>query len=1006
MRLHCFLLLGIGTISVHAAVDFARDIQPLFAEHCLECHGPDKAKGGLLLTSREASMKKLKSGAQGIIPGDASHSAIIQRLLSTDPDEHMPPKGKKPLKPDEIQRLKEWIAADAKFDHHWAYKPLARSLAPAGPATAGSANDIDRFVRARLAGRNLIPSPAADRVTLIKRAHYDLLGIPPSPEDVDAFVKDASPNAFDALLTRLLDNPHFGERWGRHWLDAARYADSDGYEKDRPRPDAWRYRDWVIRAINDDMPYDQFTIEQLAGDLLPDATPEQIVATAFNRQTLTNTEGGTDQEQFRVEAVFDRTETLGSVWLGLTVGCARCHSHKYDQLSQAEYYQLFAFFDNGDEVVRQVPVSPAQWSDYQRVHGAAASRLAALQRNVEQAKNRLPHKLPAWESGVQKRLSQARQSKLAQAFKPLAISSTRTESGTVLTKQSDQSLLASAKNPKTDTYHLEARSDGVVTALRLEVLPDESLPGKGPGLHKNGNFVLSELTLKAGGHIIPLHSAAADYTQPKGFDPMDVLVGTANKGWAVGGSTGKAHQLTVQLSAPLPAGTPFTISLGQHYTAQPGHLIGRFRISTASEETEASIVPVAVLRALNEEPLRRNAVVNQALVDYFALIDPAVMSATQTLNEAAASLPKAPLMDVRVIAPRTQSPRVTHVLHRGNFLDPADAVRPGTPGVLPPLAITAGQSATRLDLARWLVSADNPLPARVAVNQIWAHLFGEGLVKTVGDFGVRGEPPIHAGLLDHLAGKFIEFGWSRKKLLRYIMTSATYQQSSAQPAAGAAILDIDPKNEWLWRQNRLRVEGEIVRDLYLAASGLLSPKIGGPSVFPPMPPDVADLSYASNFKWTASTGEDRYRRGLYTFFKRTAPHPDLTTFDCPDANLANIKRTVSNTPLQALTTLNAEAFAEAAQALAHRVLTESSGPDARRLSRCFRLCMAREPSAREVDALEKLLLESRAYYATRDEEARAMTGSFTIKNLPPSESAAWTATARIVLNMDEFITRE
>lgn len=987
------------------AVDFARDIQPLFAEHCLECHGPDASKGGLLLTSRDSALKALKSGRHGIIPGNADKSAVIERVLTTDPDDHMPPKGKTPLKPHEIELLKTWVNEGAKFDEHWAYKPLKTFPA----STSSPSERIDHFVRTKLDEASIRPSLEADRLTLIKRVHYDLLGLPPTPEEIDQFIADSSPKAFEALIDRTLASPHFGERWGRHWLDAARYADSDGYEKDRPRPDAWRFRDWVIRAINDDMPFDQFTIEQLAGDLLPGATPEQVVATAFNRQTLTNTEGGTDQEQFRVEAVFDRTETLGTVWLGLTVGCARCHTHKYDQISQREYYQLFAFFNNGDEVTRQVPESPEKWKQFLAANGSEAAKLEALQKRVDEAKAALPVKLPAWEQDIQARLAKAKATQSTQTFQPLALKAVKADRGSAFKQLADQSWLAIGKEAPTDTYAVEiGPQPRPITALRIEVLPDDSLPSKGPGRSKNGNFVLSELRLESKGLQIPLHTAEADYVQ-KTFDAKLAIDSSEDKGWAIGGKTGTAHHLTVQLATPLPAGQPLTIRLVQNYKVNTGHLIGRFRILAASEVTEASIVPSDVAKVLNEEPRRRNPVVIKSLFDFLERVDPEVVSATTALEQARARLPKAPLMDVRVIAQRSQNPRTTHLMHRGNFLDPAEEVNPGVLGVLPPVA-SSSATPTRLDLARWLVSPDHPLTPRVVVNQIWGKLFGEGLVRTAADFGVRGEKPANPDLLDFLARQFIEQGWSRKKLLKTILLTATYRQSSSQahrtPEELAHIQAVDPLNFLLWRQNRLRVEGEVVRDLHLAASGLLSRKIGGPSVFPPMPPDIADLSYANNFKWTTSTGEDRFRRGLYTFFKRTAPHPDLTTFDCPDANLTSIKRTVSNTPLQALTTLNAEAFAEAARALAQRLLAGSAPNDEQRIQQCYRLCLGRPPSSKEASALGELLAISRSHYLANPKEASEMAGTYVSKGQSPVEVAAWAAAARIVLNTDEFITRE
>ncbi|MCB1211356.1 MAG: DUF1553 domain-containing protein, partial [Verrucomicrobiales bacterium] len=854
--------------------------------------------------------------------------------------------------------------------------------------------------------------------------YLDLLGLPPTVADADAYIADKSPQAYEKMLDRALASEHFGERWGRHWLDMARYADSDGYEKDRPRPDAWRYRDWVIRAVNDDMPFDQFTIEQLAGDLLPDATAEQLVATAFNRQTLTNTEGGTDQEQFRIEACMDRTETLGTIWLGLTVGCARCHTHKYDQISQKEYYQLFSFFNNGDEVTRQAPTSPAEWAAYEKTNGAAARSLIPLRKRLDIAKSNLPVKLPEWEKAIQARLATARQTQKTQTFAPLKIISTQSKGATQFAPQADGSVLATGKSPAQDTYTVSVQlPTGPITALQLEVLPDPSLPKQGPGRSSGGNFVLNEITARlvpntGPSHAVILHSATADYSQ-KDFKADGAVDSKPSTGWAVGGKTGQKHVLTVQLSEPLQAaaGSKLELALDQLYAKSGGqHCIGKFRILAATEETEASIVPGTVLKILNEEPKRRNPVVIQALYDWMEKIDPDVRAAQAILSEAESKLPAPPLMDVRVIAQRTTAPRTTHVLHRGDFLQPAEEVEPATFATLPPLK-SAGEKATRLDLAKWLVSAKNPLTPRVTVNHFWTHLFGEGLVTTTADFGVRGAAPTHPELLDWLASRFVQGGWSRKNLLRLIMTSATYRQVSTVSTnvngarSGeelARIDDLDPRNLLLWRQNRVRVEGEVVRDLYLAASGLLSQKLGGPSVFPPMPPDVAALSYANNFKWTTSEGPDRYRRGMYTFFKRTAPHPELMTFDCPDANLTNVRRTVSNTPLQALTTLNAEAFTEAAQALAARLFADPSlRNDQDRLTAAIRRCVSRLPQKSELATLEGLLVDARKYYQSAPQaEIKAMNGNHLPKGASPTEHAAFTATTRIVLNLDEFITRE
>jgi hypothetical protein len=706
------------------AADLARDVQPILAERCFNCHGPDKAEGGLRLNRREAAFAELDSGERAIVPGDVKGSELFRRIKSADPEQRMPPKGE-PLAADQIARIEKWINDGAKWAVHWAYRPIQAADPPNVKNKDWPRNEIDRFVLARLEEAGIEPSPEADRHTLIRRLYFDLIGIPPEPADIDAFVADKSPQAYEALVDRLLASQHFGERWGRHWLDKARYADSDGYEKDKPRANAWRYRDWVIDVINADMPFDQFTIEQLAGDLLSDATPMQRLATAFHRQTLTNTEGGADQEQFRVEATFDRVETTSTVWLGLTVGCARCHSHKYDQISQNEYYRLFAFFNSGGE---------------------------------------------------------------------------------------------------------------------------------------------------------------SNVNVPRGKD---------------------------------------------------------------------------------------------------------------------AGEPKQPMLSVRVIS---QRPRKTRVLHRGDFLSPEGEVQPGTLATLHPFDSRAEKgSADRLDFAQWIVSKDNPLTPRVSVNEIWMHLFGKGLVGTANDFGVRGETPTHPKLLDWLGDRLVNLGWSRKEMIKLIVMSAAYRQSSHHRPE---LAELDPGNRLLHRQNRFRVEGEIVRDVYLAIGGLLSKKIGGPSVFPPMPPDIAALSYANNFKWNTSKGEDRYRRGMYTFFKRTAPHPNLTTFDCPDANTTKVKREISNSPLQPLTLLNNLTFVEASQALARRLLMAEFTDDSTRLEFGYRLCATQPPSTLAMKRFQSLLDKSRDWYKEHKEDASKLVGNYKPEKVEIEEAAAWVATSRILLNLDATITRE
>jgi hypothetical protein len=963
----------------------------------LECHGADKAKGGLALTSKKAALKTLESGAVAITPGDPSLSAIIARLETNDKDDVMPPlkKSKRPSA-NEITKVKDWIKSGAEWSQHWAYAPIAKQ---ATTGEAGVATRIDSLVLERLKQHSIQPSPEADKTTLLKRVYYDLLGLPPNEQEADTFLRDETPGAYERLVEHALASPHFGERWGRHWLDQARYADSDGYEKDSARPDAWRYRDWVIQAINEDMPMDQFTVQQLAGDLLERPSPEQVLATAFHRQTLTNREGGVDQEQYRVEAVFDRTETTGSVWLGLTVGCARCHSHKYDQISQHEYYQLFAFFNNADESVAKVGVSKADLEAYEKNNAEHLARLAQHQERHQKVRARLATKLPEWEKETQARLKSLEGA--ASRSAALLPTHAKSEQKAAFAQQPDGSTLVTGSLAATDSYGISVTlPEGVVAGFKLEVLPDPTLPSGGPGRSKNGNFVLTKFDVRAedGGESFPLHSPKATFSQ-SGFAADSALDSDPQSGWAIAGATGKPQSISFQLVHPIDANAPrnLRITLEQQHKTASQHLIGRFKLSALVGETPESLVPAEVKRLIAVGSEKWTNEQRETIVDWLSQFDAEADASRRTLERIEASGPRPPVMDARVLSER-QRARETRVFHRGEFLSPGEQVSAGTPGVLPALLPRKPGTPDRLDLASWLTSAENPITSRVLANQIWMRLFGEGLVRSAGDFGVRGEAPTHPELLDLLACRLRDHGWSRKNLIRQILLSKTYKQSSK---TRNDLKDIDPLNRLLARQNRLRVEAEVVRDLHLAAAGLLSKKIGGPSVFPPMPPEIASLSYANNFRWTESKGEDRYRRGMYTFFKRTAPYPDLVTFDCPDANVANMRRSVSNTPLQALTTLNAKTFSEAAQALAKRITAHPEAnkkADAEKMDQLFKTCLLRSADPTESKALLALLQTSRETFEKRPQEAEKFAAD--------PELAAWTAVSRIVLNTDEFITRD
>lgn len=986
---------------------FSRQIQPLFAKHCLECHGTDDQEGGLRLDQEESAFAKLESGSRAIIPGKPGDSELIKRVTSEDEFLRMPPKGE-PLSPDEVELLRRWIKQGAEFESHWSYQPIAKPALPRVRKEDWVRNPIDRFVLAKLESKGIEPSREADRATLIKRLYYDLVGLPPSPAEVDQFLNDQSSDAYSSLVDRLLASPHFGERWGRHWLDKARYADSDGYEKDRPRPNAWRYRDWVIRVINEDLPYDKFTIEQLAGDLLREPTPEQILATAFHRQTLTNTEGGTDQEEFRVEATFDRTETTAAIWMGLTMTCARCHSHKYDQITQEEYYELFAFFNNANESNSTIAQSEAAMEKYQREKEQYDAQLAAAKQKYDQRLQKLQPEINRWLEETSARLKQDAVPVQYEVVKPLTA---KPKSNAKLTIQEDGSILASGNSPDQDIYTLTLPTpSSPLTGLKIETLTHDSLGGKGPGRTNHGNFVLSKIELVASktenfkeSISIPLTAAEADFSQAK-FPPENALLSEAKTGWAISPQMGKDHHITffTAESVDLSEYRFLKLTLDQSYGGN--HTIGHFRVSTISGYDPLRSLPKPVRIALEAQAEKRTPAQKTVLRDHVASMDADAQKLLQTVRQIEAKAPKEPVMTVRVM---TAAKRDTRILSRGDFLQPADPVTSNALSVIsehhPLKSRSEGQTPDRLDLAQWLVDPAHPLVPRVSVNHVWSHLFGRGIVPTVNDFGVRGEPPTHPELLDWLAWTYPrELKWSRKDLIRLIVNSATYRQASHYRPE---LEEIDPTNLLLARQNRLRAEAEIVRDLHLAASGLLSEKIGGPSVFPPLPPGVAELSYANNFKWNVSQGEDKYRRGMYTFFKRTAPHPNLISFDCPDSNTTRLERASSNTPLQALVTLNNDTFTEASQAMAKRVLTEGGETDTEKLTYALRLCIARIPSADEIQQFEQFLKTARQYYQSHADDAKALTNRHATEGVTAEENAAWINTVRMMMNLDEFIVR-
>ena len=1006
--LNCGPFVG-GAIAEEPLV-YGTNIQPILAKHCVLCHGPDDAEAGLRLDLFASATSKLASGRRAIVPKESTNSELIKRVTTTDPDHRMPPEGPA-LTPQETELLNVWINQGAKFDEHWAYRPVKNPIPPSVSDETWVRNPIDRYVLGRLESAGIQPSPTAKPATLAKRLAYDLTGLPPDPKLLDAFLLKPDGEGYESLVDALLDSEHFGERWARHWLDKARYADSDGYEKDRPRPNAWLYRDWVINAINTDMPFDAFTRDQLAGDLMDSASATQKLATAFHRQTLTNTEGGVDQEEFRVEATFDRTETTAAIWLGLTMTCARCHNHKYDQISQQDYYRLFAFFDDLKETNTNFPASGTAIAEHKRLRAEHQKAVTKLETEYRAALEQLQPELDHWIQHIEQRVAGKQpESLMSTVAQPISATST---SGSDLDIQEDGSVLTRGTLTDKDKYTLVFEMPaGSLSGIKLEVFPHDTLPSKGPGRPPNGNFVLSELRAYTGKNTafkteyerVVFSYAEADFSQLN-FTPRGALDKSPKTGWAISPKTGKPHEW-LALTEPLQATEErkfLQVVLDQQYGGK--HLLGHFRISTISGETTLRRLPEEVANTFRIPSAQWSDSQMQTVSEYFASQNRKTKSIADRLAQLKTHAPRLATVQARVISPAT---RTTHVLHRGDFLQPTDEVETDVLAVLsrthPITKRGDPEPADRLDLATWLTDANHPLTPRVSVNHVWAQLFGKGLVGTVNDFGIRGDRPTHAALLDWLSWNYPrELKWSRKALIKTIVLSATYRQASQHRSD---LAELDPANQLLARQNRVRVSGEVVRDLHLAVSGLISDKIGGPSVFPPLPPGVAELSYANNFKWKTSNGEDAYRRGMYTFFKRTSPYPNLISFDCPDSNTTQLQRDVSNTPLQALITLNNRVFFEASQAFAKQVLKERGLSDHERLSYAIQKVLTRKPHGSEITRFSALLNTSRSYYADHPEDARQVTSHHQSEAHSAVENAAWVVTLRMLTNLDEFIVRD
>lgn len=1009
-------------VMAQAPVDFQRDIRPILSDNCFQCHGPDKGKrkAGLRLDTKQGAFDA--KGGAAFTPGKLDKSEAFQRISSQDAEKRMPPaKSGKKLTAQQIELVRRWIEQGAKWSEHWAFVAPVRPALPPVADSTWTRHAIDRFVLAKLQAESLKPSPEADRVTLLRRLSLDLIGLPPTIQEVDAVLNDRSPDWYEKQVERLLASPHYGERWGRHWLDAARYSDSDGYEKDKARQ-VWAYREWVINALNRDLPYDRFIIEQIAGDLLPKPTQDQLVATGFLRNSMINEEGGVDPEQFRMEAMFDRMDALGKSVLGIGVGCAQCHNHKFDPLTQLDYYRMFAFLNNSHEANIAV-YTPAEQRER-----------ADIFRTIREIETGLRHRHPDWE----KRMAEW-EDKVRNDQPPWHIVKPEQDpsGGQKHYVLSDGSILAAGYAPTKHTTEFTVKSDmKSVTAVRLELLNDPNLPLGGPGRSIFGLCALTEFKVVAAPvnepnkkQEIKIISATADVNPPE--KPLGMLFDDRSKkkrvtgpiaysidgkdetAWALDIGPGRSNvprKAVFVFEKPV-SGASLTFKLVQNHGGwnsddNQNNNLGRFRFAvTDKANATADPLPANVRVILAIPGEKRTPAQVEAVFSYWRTTVAEWKDANAEIEALWKSHPDGAS---QLVMQTREEMRPTHLLDRGSFLKPKDAVTPGVPGFLHPLP--QGATPNRLTFARWLVDRSSPTTARAIVNRVWQAYFGTGLTATSEDLGSQSETPTHPELFDWLAVEFMDSGWSMKHLHRQIALSATYRQSSH---VTPELLKRDPFNRLLARGPRFRVEAEIVRDIALASSGLLNQEIGGASVFPPAPAFLflPPASYGPKV-WIEDMGQRKYRRGMYTFSYRSVPYPALQAFDMPNGDFACVRRARSNTPLQALTSLNEPVFLECARELALRTVRDGGKTDEERIVSAFRRCLSRKPDADEVKTLLTLLNKETEHYGKQNAKPWDLAASDPKQppKLPdgvsPARLAAWTAVARVLLSLDETITKE
>lgn len=986
---YVFLLFGNSVaMPTQKKTSFA-DVALIFKAHCNSCHTGKESAAGLDLSTPGGVQKGGMSGKL-INSAKPNSSLLLERVLGHGGMPRMP-MGFAPLTATQTDTLRSWIAAGGKIDvlekTHWAYVPPKRPAVPTTKLQGWALTPIDNFILNRLEKGALKPTAQASKENLIRRLSLDLTGLPPTLQEIDAFLADKSPNAYEKVVDRLLASKHFGERQAMGWLDLARYADTNGYEKDTRRV-AWKYRDWVIDAFNKNQPFDQFTIEQLAGDLLPNPQLDQLIATGFHRNTMLNTEGGVDQLEARYELINDRVATTSTVWMGQTLQCARCHDHKYDPITQKDYFRVYAIFSNteyfpmGPKEVseekyleKDIPApSPEQVAEQTKLNRELATFKASLSEQTSK------QEMSAW-------LAKAKAAKPWGGFKA-DVSATN---DVTLTPQSDGTYTAVGQNNKS-VYKFKFTSSGPINAFKLIAVPDAKLPVGGSGRASSGNFLLSRVSLKVNGKEMALVRPQADFIQ-QGYALNGLSDNAGDTGWAVHPAVNQRHWLVLRPETSIPDSAVVELELGHESNTWPDHTLGRFALAVTSETDEwLQTIPENVVAALAKAT--PNPADEKLLVEFYqqnspqlAPIREKIQTAESDLRKVQQSIPYAMVMTEK----KNTGPLQTPLHIRGEYLQTGEMVPAGIPSSF---GKTDAKRVDRLALAKWLVAKDNPMTARVQVNRIWEQYFGTGLVETSENWGTPGTPPSHPELLDWLATEFVASGWDMKKMHKLIVMSATYRQSSV---ATKAMLNRDPGNRLLARGPRFRLDAELIRDNALAAAGMLNAEIGGPSVYPLQPDGVWNSPYSGE-SWMTSKGKELHRRGMYTFLKRTAPYPTFTNFDASSREVCTVRRGRTNTPLQALNLLNDPAFLEAAKGLAQRVSKAKPGDVKAEVGLAFRLCTARHAKPVEIERLAALYNTLKTRYEQSPTEAKKLA--------PTAEGAAMVMVANVILNLDETINKE